>query len=242
MRAFIVKLQHLPETKKKIVLVAVVLVAAAVIGFFQVLSTFKHVAIIQKSMQSISFPAISLPDNNNKWEGISKLMGGLQPDGARGSLTDWQTYKNDEHGFGLVYPPTWQIDADHTSSIELTLVGVDGKDQAGIHLQILKIASAEKRLDETIAKMQEVILPKQPVTIGSYQGHEAIGTLCVGTCKGSAKDAYYPFSVTYLTGENRQVIQIQYAEALEGIWKKDMKEWKKYDQFKQIISTFNYTK
>lgn len=256
MIAFIEKLQNLPDTKKKIILFSVVGVCGLVIGFFQVRSTFKQVETIKKSVQTISFPVINISTEGNKLGEISKLLEEFkQAGGLDDSMAGWQTYRSEKYGFGFSYPSSWQLDADRTTDLEVVLVKAEGKEaaseevpgiseQAGIHIELAsqtqKITSAEAGIDGAVAKMKQVILPKQSVAF--LKGYEAIGTLCAGTCNDSNKDTYYPFSVTYLDGGDGQVIEIQYGEATDEIWKKDMKEWKWYDQFKKIVSTFNYIK
>ena len=60
-RAFILKLQALPENKKKIILWAIVVVLATVMGFFWITGAINSFSKIAESAKSVKLPTIDLP-------------------------------------------------------------------------------------------------------------------------------------------------------------------------------------
>ena len=63
---YVLKLQSLPEDKKKIIFFAIMIVSFLIVGFFGVISTKKNISKIGESVKSINFPKIDLSGNSGE--------------------------------------------------------------------------------------------------------------------------------------------------------------------------------
>ena len=61
-RIFLEKLRRLPEGKKKIILWAIVIVLAVIMGFFWIRGAIDNISKINQDFQNIKMPDINIPD------------------------------------------------------------------------------------------------------------------------------------------------------------------------------------
>ena len=117
------------------------------------------------------------------------------------------------------------------------------KDVADIHIEIVnqKFKSSEEGIDYSISKMKEVIKSKEKITIGGSNGYEAIGTVCTANCNDPSKSLYFPFSIMYVS-DHGIIFKMKYSEGnLDVGWKEKREDWKYYNEYKDIISTFTFS-
>lgn len=74
MKEFLEKLRALPESQKKVIFFAVIIIAALIIGFFQIRATVKNVSKIQQSIGEIKFPEFIPPDFSTVTEGNQNII------------------------------------------------------------------------------------------------------------------------------------------------------------------------
>ena len=249
---FIKKLQGLPDQKKKIVIIGAVIFFSLILGVFWVKSTGKNLVKMGESLKSMDFSGIDvtgkLPSVNNitnspEAKNISDVLTTLSD--QQSQADNRKTYTSDTYGFEIKYPDDWVLDKEHTTDLEFHLSKQVDKEQATIDAEIVsqtrKIQSPEKAIDKIVARMKNVISPKGKIAIGSDVGYEAIGTLCTSICNGSSDDVYSLLSVIYFS-HNNEVFYVDYIEGVMGQgWESDIKDWKYYGDFKNILSTFKFT-
>lgn len=235
-------LQALPENKKKLILVLVVAIVGLILLFFAIQSTRNGITKIGNSLKTVNLPKVDLQAGVKETPkiGFAAIMQGKPP-------LDSMAYKNEEYGFEISHTQSWEIDKAHTFENKLSIIKkVLNQETAGIHIEVVsqteKISSAEAGIDAMILKMKEVLVAKKEVQVGEYSGYEAVGTICVEDCAEGKEGAYNPFSITYFSDGNN-VFEVQYGEGVMGQgWKDNIINWKYYEEFKQIISTFKYNK
>lgn len=261
---YIKKLRALPETQKKVIFFTIMIISALIMGFFAVKSTKNSFTEIGESIKSTDFPKIEITDGRENLPGVAGVADGLDEGAVSDvlqNLDEWQTqnsniftspgignqetYINNEYGFEIKYPNDWKIDEINTTDLKLRLLKQDGKEESTIDTEIVsqtrKIKSAEAAIDSIIKKMKDAIKPKEKIDIGNYTGYEAIGTLCTAVCNGSSEDVYSLLSIIYFSN-NDEVFYVDYIEGtIGGEYKDNIKDWKHYDEFKNIISTFKST-
>ena len=66
-RIFILKLQRLPETKKKIIFFAVIIISGLIMLFFTIIATKNNVVKIGESVKSIKLPNIQIPQDEGHY-------------------------------------------------------------------------------------------------------------------------------------------------------------------------------
>lgn len=249
---FIEKLQQLPEVKKKVIFFTVMVLVVLMMLFVEFILTKRNISKISKSLQSINLPSIEIPHNEisqvqdllNNPDNQKAIADALQDvDGnQRAEIADWKTYTNYKYGFEIKHPSDWSLDKDHSTDLELHFIKEMDKENATIDVEVVsqtrKIMSPEKAIDAIVAKMKNIVSPKEEIFIGDYRGYEAIGTLCTAVCNGSFQDTYSLLSVMYFSN-GTEVFYVDYIEGTAELgWKDDIKNWKFYSDFKDIISTF----
>lgn len=114
-RNFVLKLQGLPETQKKIAFFLVMALVALFIGFFGIIITKKNIVSISQSLKALNFPKIGIPNDKysddiqnilNNPETI-KTVGSALDNLGQVQTTDWKTYTNDQYNFEIKYPDKW---------------------------------------------------------------------------------------------------------------------------------------
>ena len=239
---YIKKLQGFPEQKKKIIIISVIVVSALIMLFFSIKDTQKSISKIGESLKSVTLPQIDFVGEGRDLPKIDldSIAEGVAP---QNQDSDLLSYKNGDYGFELKYPKSWLIDDLHTSNTELSLFkDTAGAETAGLHLEVTsqtqKVKLAQAGIDNIILKMKNVVAPKKVIKVGAYSGYEVIGTLCTQMCTGSDEDMYTPFSIIYFS-DGIEVFELQYGESVFGLgWKDGVKDWKYYNEFKNIVSTF----
>ncbi|MDO8530083.1 MAG: hypothetical protein Q7S10_01625 [bacterium] len=256
-------LQALPENKKKLVFFSAIVVVGLVLLVFVVKNTKDGITKIGQSVNTISLPKINIPDYGEDMSAID--FGSIVSNLASLAQTaEFLEYKNNEYGFGIKHPKGWMVSSERISKTELNLVrntgensmGVQpsgagqaagGKEVAGIHIEVIsqteKPASIEAGIDKVILGMREVMVPKREISLGAHVGYEVVGTLCIQqTCLDEKDGMYAPFSVIYFSN-GKEIFEAQYGEGVMGAgWKNNIIDWKYYEEYKSIISTFTYNK
>jgi len=101
---FIKKLQHLSETKKIIIIFAVVAMVAPILGYFWFSSASYHISKIGEPVNSVNLPSIDLPNLDNILPDTDQAQ--TADSSAKDiSTADWKTYTNAQYGFEIKYPP-----------------------------------------------------------------------------------------------------------------------------------------
>lgn len=250
---FIKKLQGLPEEHKKVIVIAVVAIFGVILGFFWVKSTGENISKIGQSLKSIDLPKIEFEDvtsgNSPNGKIITDVLETLNTEQLENSgeissdgIDDWKTHASEKYGYTIKHPDAWKIDQDRIKDTELHFLKEVDLDHAIIDIEIVSqtrnITSAESALDAIAGKMKEVTQEKKKITVGDYVGYEAIGTLCTAECSSESSQAYSLLSIIYFS-DSKEVFYIDYIEELAGSgYKGALKDWKYYDEFKNIISTF----
>ncbi len=120
MKAFIKKLQNLPEVYKKIIFFVIMGLAALGAGFFFMQQAKNNMSKIGTSISSINLPRIELPEMPKELE--------QAPAGAiKDETADWKTYANAEHGFEIKYP------SEYSAKEYVKLIGVDFNSSIGLY-------------------------------------------------------------------------------------------------------------
>lgn len=125
-RNFILKLQNLPDAKKKIILVTAVVLFAVIMGFFWIKSAAYDISRLGNSLKSVDLPKIDMPNiQTNPSVPTSSPENQTVDTSAPLSTDSWKTYTNNKYGFEIKYPSDWEI----LSSDELstTIVKSDRK-------------------------------------------------------------------------------------------------------------------
>lgn len=258
-RELVLRLRSLPENQKKIILFTIIIVSALIIGFFTVISTNENIKKIGKSIDLIDFPKIDIYQENPDLQGKKLIPETNQPntesdnnmsDQSNGLLKnqnfDWQMHTNKQYDFIINYPKDWSIDNGKTTDLHIWLEKKLLEEVASLHIEVVsqtqKIKSSEDGSDYIVSQMKNIIKPKEKINVGEYEGYEVVGTICTGTCNGSPEDMYFPFSVIYFSNDH-VVIKVKYSEGVLGLgWKKEIKDWKFYDEYKGIISNIKFIK
>ena len=129
---FIKKLQNLPDLQKKIILFAVVGVAAVIMGYFLVKSTARNIGKIAESAKSMDLPDLNLQsDEVSKLPSVSDIINSPEgqaiaealqnADDSQLDTADWKTYANADYGFEIQYPGEWMVQ-ENTKSLEYSLI------------------------------------------------------------------------------------------------------------------------
>jgi len=252
-RNLIVKLQVLPENQKKIIFFTIIIISALVMATFGIMATRNNISKIGDSIKSMDISQFKIPENqppNNQEKDfnntdivkeINNTIDEIKKENNQNS--DWQTYKNEPYDFTINYPKDWGI-KNHTTDLDIWLEKEDSKEVASIHIEVVSqtknIKSAKEGTDYIVSQMKNIIKPEENISIGTYEGYEVIGAICISICKESLNDGYFPFSVIYFSN-NDTVIKIKYSEGTLGIgWKNTVKDWKYYEEYKKIISTITF--
>ena len=250
---FVKKLQILPDNSKKIIIFGIVAVSALIMGSFTIISTKKNISKIGDSLQSINLPEIRIEedlganqedfyqaDQEETVNDIKDSADDLNKEN-KGDL-ELQRYKNETYNFTIDYPNSWFIDKNHYSDADFLLEKIALQEVADIHFEIVSqtqgIKTAEEGASLSAFQMSKVIKSQEKIRVGKYEGYEVIGTICTRLCLGSAEDVYSPFSIIYFS-KNGVIIKIKYGEGQLGSgWKGAIENWKFYEEYKNIVSTF----
>ncbi len=228
-------------------------------GFFAVISTRNNLSAIGNSVKSFNFPEINIdkeiPDFKRRMSSDSEInTPNTETDNVilnqsdnlfQNQNSDWQTYTNEQYGFTVNYSKDWGIDTSQSTDTGILFEKIVLQEVANIRIEIVsqtqEIKSAEEGIDRSISQMKDIIKPKEKIIGGKYEGYDVIGTVCTKICNGSSDDIYSPFSVIYFSN-NDIIIKVKYSEGTLGLgWKEGIKDWKFYDEYKSIISTFKFT-
>jgi len=98
-RKFILKLQGLPDSQKKIIIFSVAIVAALIMGFFWIKSSADRISKVGESFQSMDLPKIDMPGSVDNNASPSPTNTGTQVQTA-----NWKTYTNNALGIEFHYP------------------------------------------------------------------------------------------------------------------------------------------
>lgn len=95
-KAYLQKLQTLPDKQKKIILWTIVAVLAIILGLFWLKSATERLSKIGENVSQIKLPEINAPKDQNF----------VSPELAKttDSTADWKTYTSEEYGFEIKYP------------------------------------------------------------------------------------------------------------------------------------------
>lgn len=259
-KEFIQNLRDLPEDKRKKILFAIVIIVGVIIGLLNLISTKKNISKIEQSIESINLAQIGILDHElqgNVQEDINSELGHkLTEDslndinvenenaGQNTEVPELNLYENKKYDFSFYYPADWIPDLKQNTDLEVWIEKKDVSEIAHFHIEVVSetqnIKTALDGINLSISQIKNVIKPKKEIIIGNYRGYEVIGTVCTKICNGSADDVYSPFSIIYFL-YNDTVIKIKYSEGMLGVgWKNTTEEWKSYDEYKNIISTFKF--
>ena len=244
---FITNLQNLPEDKKGIIFFVTIAIVALVAAFFGILLTKNNITLIGESLTRINMPSIEIPTRDVAVDiGVSDLdLQDLATSLENLSTEDWETYSNSTYAYSIKYPNDWRLDKDHASDLEFHLLKKEGDEQFLIDMEFVSqtrnIADPEGAIDTIVKRMEYVVKPKEKITIGNNTGYEAIGKLCTALCDDLPNRTYSLFSIVYFS-HGSQVFYLNYVEGITDLgFKDDIKNWKNYEEFKNIISTFKFT-
>lgn len=98
-RDFIAKLQNLSDAQKRIILWAVVIVLAVIMGIFWFKSTMERFQKMENPINNMELPALNTTELDNAKNKIT--------DTFASQTADWQIYKNEEYKFEIKYPVDW---------------------------------------------------------------------------------------------------------------------------------------
>ncbi|MEK7541138.1 MAG: hypothetical protein AAB529_02810 [Patescibacteria group bacterium] len=95
-REFILKLQGLPDKRKKIIMWIIVAVLGIIMVFFWFDSAAKRVSKLGEGLKKIELPQIEnqIPDVKTE---------------KKDETADWKTYTDDEYGFEFKYPADYSV-------------------------------------------------------------------------------------------------------------------------------------
>ena len=250
---FLAKLRSLPEKQKIVIFFAIIAIFGVALIFWSIKITRDGVSKIRESVKSINLSQFKILENqqidnqekyfndtdadkeiNNTTDGTNKIDN---------KNSDLKTYKNEPYGFTIDYPKDWGVDSNQTNDLHLWLQKEISKEVASLHIEVASqtqnTKSTEDGVSYIISQMKD-ITKQEKVKIGEFDGYEVIGMICTQICKESLDDPYFPFSVIYFS-HNDTVLKIKYSEGTLGIgWKDTIKDWKYYDEYQKIISTFRF--
>ena len=176
------------------------------------------------------------------YSGIQNNDNEINEEISEDETADWETYRNEEYEFEIKYPASWTFQEHITIYLSKKFSG----EEANIDIEMIKendnryITPLEQMVDNEALEMKNVIQPKNKIYIGEKEGYEIIGTTCTRICTGGQEDIFTPFAIVYLS-HNNKIYKISYAEGITKVgWKDDIKDWKYYDEFKKILSTFKF--
>ena len=245
---FVAKLRALPENKKKNIIFTVIVISAIIMFFWGLKSTALRISEIKNSIGPIDFTQLEvntdLPENNIVFNSPSKGDQDLNLEKDTTLLKKkFLTHRNNQYKFIIDYPEDWYIDNKKTDDLHIWVQKEALEEVASLHIEVIdkneKIKSNEDGINYIISQMK-VIIKNEPIKIDNLEGREVIGTICTGFCSGLPSDPIFSFSVIYFSKDDI-IIKIKYGEGkLNEGWKKIIDEWKFYDEYKNIISTFKF--
>jgi|GEM_PF-3192747 len=240
MATFLQKLRAMSDEQKKFVFYAVIIVSAVILGAFSLFSLKNSIADLSSSIALVKFPSLELPVSQAPT--IPPVVP-AQP--TTDQTTPWQAYINKEQNFLIAYPEGWTLDKESSDGFEVWLQKQNNTEVSSFHLEIASktqgIPTAEQGIAKSVTQMKTVIKPKESITVGKYNGYEAVGTVCVKNCTTQSSE-YAPFSIIYFQADNK-IFKIKYAEGMVGHgWDTDWNSWKTYEEFHKILTTFTIIK
>ncbi len=111
-QTFIAKLRALSEPKKIAIIVIIVAIATAIMGYFWVKDTAHNILNIGDSLKSMELPSLSLEDDSVKnLPSVNDIVNSPQGKAIADALqnssadqtADWKTYTNTQYGFEFSY-------------------------------------------------------------------------------------------------------------------------------------------
>ena len=101
-RKFVVKLQELPEHKKKIILWTIVVILAIVMGIFWIKGALGSFSRIGENLGEIEMPKMDFSDMPKV--DLQEIADQINQTG------DWKDYINTEYGFEIKIPADWVVE------------------------------------------------------------------------------------------------------------------------------------
>lgn len=108
-KSFIIRLQGLNDSQKKIILWSVVGVLGVIMAIFWFKSTLNKLENINVDLSGFQIDTESVvgTKTSQSWDDLTSQINEI----AAGT-EDWQTYTNEEYGFEIKYPQDWIIGSD----------------------------------------------------------------------------------------------------------------------------------
>ncbi len=125
-RNFIVKLQALPEAKKKIVFFSVMAIVVLIVGVWGFFATKNNIGKIGESVKNINLPKFDMPqDSGVSMPSVNGSQNQTADSSAKDlSTADWKTYANTEYGFEIKYPKDWSEPTYNVQKKEVSFNGI----------------------------------------------------------------------------------------------------------------------